>query len=199
MKVRREKTLANGFGLAAVLFIAQLAVLGCSSSKAYEDQDNWLVRENARPHYFAPYDIFYLAPQNYSGQGQYPYEAHGKAMTETVDQFGVHTRVFAPLYHDAEDVAAAYFHYLDHYHGNGLPWPLNEDDRPFVFVGEGVGAQLLSEFERSRPWRLRRKGFLGGWYSPDTTNGFITATMVKDVDAVVKSELYRRGWNRDVK
>lgn len=195
--VRLAYTL-GGWGVLVLLLLSVGLTSGCSSPQPFKKQESWLIRENARPHYFALYDIFYLSPSNYVGTGDFPYAAHGKALEETVNQFGVHTRVFAPIYHDAKDVEEAFEYYLDMYHGNGLPWPINEDDRPFVFIGEGEGAKLLSDFEQSQLRRLRRKGFLGGWYSPETKGGFVTDILAREVTDAVRAEVYKRTWGRDV-
>ena len=170
---------------------------GCSSPGVYRELDGWLVCENARPQYHAYYDVFYLAPEAYAGRGEYPYAAHDQALEETTRMFGKHVRIFAPIYHDRADVERAFWHYIDLYHGNGLPWPLNDDSRPFVFVGEGLGATYLADFVREREGKLGRLGFVGYWGSPPTTNGFVTAEMVSDINQNVKRVLYLRSWERD--
>ena len=174
-----------------------LALCGCSSSKAYRELDGWLVCENARPQYHAYYDVFYAAPLAYAGRGEYPYAAHDQALEETTRMFGKHVRIFAPIYHDRADLERALDHYLDTYHGNGLPWPMNDDSRPFVFVGEGLGATYLADFVRRKEDKLRKLGYVGSWFSPATTNGFVTAEMVSDVNQSVKRVLYLKTWDRD--
>lgn len=182
---------------ALILTVAGLAVGGCSSSGVYRELDGWLVCENARPQYHAYYDVFYVAPEAYSGRGDYPYAAHDQALEETTRMFGKHVRIFAPIYHDRRDVEKAFWHYIDTYHGNGLPWPMNDDTRPFVFVGEGQGAAYLADFARRKESKLRKLGFVGAWCSPETTNGFVTAEMVSDVNQSVKRVRYLKAWDRD--
>ena len=110
-----------------LLSVLAFAVGGCSSSGVYRELDGWLVCENARPQYHAYYDVFYVAPEAYSGRGDYPYAAHDQALEETTRMFGKHVRIFAPIYHDRRDVEKAFWHYIDTYHGNGLPWPMNDE------------------------------------------------------------------------
>lgn len=174
-----------------------LALCGCSSSKVYRELDGWLVCENARPQYHAYYDVFYLAPEAYAGQGEYPYAAHDRALDETTRMFGKHVRVFAPIYHDRRDVEKALAHYLDTYHGNGMPWPQNDDSRPFVIVAEGQGAEIALEIARRKQRMLRNHGFVGCWCSPETMTGFVTDVLVSDIGASVKRGLYLKTWNRN--
>ena len=179
------------------LIAGALALCGCSSSGVYRELDGWLVCENARPQYHAYYDVFYVAPAAYAGRGDYPYEAHDQALEETTRMFGKHVRVFAPIYHDRADVERAFWHYIDTYHGNGLPWPMNDDTRSFVFVGEGLGATYLADFVRRKENKLRKLGYVGSWCSPTTTNGFVTAEMVSDINQSVKRVRYLKTWERD--
>ena len=192
MSVGRAARLVAACGVA-------LALCGCSSPGVYRELDGWLVCENARPQYHAFYDVFYLAPEAYSGTGEYPYALHDQVMEETTRMFGHHVRVFAPIYHDIADAERALDHYLDLYHGNGLPWPMNDDSRPFVFVGEGQGAAIVAEILLRRESKLRKKGYVGNWCSPGTTNGFVTAELVADIGQSVKRVLYLRAWERDGK
>lgn len=170
---------------------------GCSSPGVYGELDGWLVCENARPQYHAYYDVFYLAPEAYSGKGEYPYAAHDQALEETSRMFGNHVRVFAPIYHDVEDVERALEHYLETFHGNGLPWPKNDDSRPFVFVAEGEGAALANDIARRKERMLRKHGFVGSWCSEGTFDGFVTSELVSDIGASVKRRLYLKAWDRD--
>lgn len=181
------------------MVVSALAFCGCSSSGVYRELDGWLVCENARPQYHAFYDVFYAAPAAYVGQGEYPYAQHNQTLEETTRMFGHHVRVFAPIYHNAADVEQALEHYIDTYHGNGLPWPENDDTRPFVFVGEGQGAAILSEILMRRESWLLKRGFVGFWCSPGTAEGFVTPELVNEINQNVKRVLYLRAWNRDGK
>ena len=177
--------------------MASLVMLaGCFSPCPYEDQDNWLIRDNARPAYFALYDVFYLSPTVYNGT--YPYKARIKAQDETSVLFGKHVRVFAPLYQNEEDLDTAFAYYADTYHGGVWPHRLTGGDRPFVLIAEGKGAELLAAYEEDHRGRLERLGLVGSWYSPMTTNGFMTAAIVSNVNEVVRAELYRRTWKREL-
>ncbi len=172
--------------MAAAIGCAVLS--GCSSQGVYDETDSWLECENARPHYFAAYDIFYLAPRRYTGHGEFPYEAYAQVRHEVVTPFGVHTRVFAPIYRDVEDASQALDHYLARYHDG--------KDRPFIFLGEGEGAATLVDLERKRGKKLRKKGLVGGWYSHDTACGFVSEALVADVNEVIAGVLYERSWGR---
>lgn len=183
------KPFSFSFVFKTMVAICGCAILsGCASQDVYDEPDSWLVRENGRPHYFAAYDIFYLAPHRYDGHGEFPYAAYAQVRHEVVMPFGVHTRVFAPIYRDAEDVERALDYYLERYHDG--------DERPFVFLGEGDGAKILADLAREREGSLRKKGFQGGWYSPDTECGFVTEATVSDVNDFVGSVLYERSWGR---
>lgn len=172
-------------------------VCGCSSSGVYRKIDGWLVCDNARPQYHAYYDLFYVAPQAYDGQGEYPYAACDQVLEETTRMFGSHVRVFAPIYHDRQDVERALRHYLNTFHGSGFG--SDDEHRPFAIVAEGEGAAILSEILDRQEKHLRKEGLVGCWCSPDTSSGFVTEELVADIGANVRNVLYRRAWDRNGK
>lgn len=171
---------------ASVLFGA-MALAGCSSKPGpYSNVDNWLIRQNAVPPYFAEYDVFYAARDLYVPV-DYPVALYDYTYAQTVDKFGKKVRIFAPLLHDAADVETSVEHYLDHYHGG---------KRHFVFVGEGKGGELLKAFAAKNESSLRSKGFVEGWYSTNGAPGMVTAELVTEIGKAVKFAKYEQEWGR---
>ena len=131
------QTILNRFGTAArALALALLA--GCSTPPSpYSHAENWVVRQNAVPVYFAAYDVIFVAP----GAEPSATRRHGRVTAQT-QPFGRGARVFAPVVRAASETEAvretaeAIRFYLATYHPDG---------RPYVLVGAGEsGARALA-------------------------------------------------------
>lgn len=163
--------------------------VGCvSRPDPYSFVDNWLIRQNAVPPYFAEYDVFYAARELYEPV-DYPVDLYDYAYAQTVEMFGKKVRIFAPLIHDAGDVEAAVEHYLGHYH---------RGKRHFVFLGEGKGGELLKAYAEENAGALKRRGMVAGWYSPGS-EGMVTSNLVEEVGRAVKFARYEQEWGRERK
>lgn len=151
-----------------------LLIVGCNSARPYYNIDNWYVRQNAVPQYFARYDVFYLHPEFYVGMVQ-SISNHDYTVKYTSDLFGKKVRIFAPLCRKAEDAEEALEWYLDNYHDSG---------RPFVFIGEGEGRKMLKPLIEDS-WK---QGLVSYHWGRPTTN------MVMRITAEIDEFLYRRDW-----
>lgn len=122
--------------VARAFVLALLA--GCLTPRSpYFHVENWVVRQNAVPTYFAAYDVLFVAP----GEEPSATRRHGRVTAQT-QAFGRGARVFAPVVRAApeaeavRETAEAVRFYLQTYHPEG---------RPYVLVGAGdAGARALA-------------------------------------------------------
>lgn len=186
-------------GLAHVggqIAFALFLLCGCSSPGVYDSPKGWFVCENARPLYAVDYDVFYLASDSYDGREESVVAQREKIKVDVTRKFGPRVRVFAPVFHDGEDIERAFWHYLDVYDDGGYA-DAQDAGRPFAFVGEGKGAECACDFVRREERRLRDRGLIGCWFSPMATNGFLSAEMVSEIGAKVRRMTYQKVWGRD--
>lgn len=120
------------------LAVALALLAGCSTPPSpYSHVENWVVRQNAVPAYFAAYDVLFVAP----GAEPSATRRHGRVTAQT-QAFGRGARIFAPVVRAASETEAvretaeAIRFYLATYHPDG---------RPYVLVGAGEsGARALA-------------------------------------------------------
>ena len=130
---------------AFALFVAiTAAVCGCSSPSPYEHRNNWVVRDNATPQYFADYDVFLLftpKPERYDFANKEAISSlYDELYGNFVTNFGKKVRIFSPLLRqgsEINDAGLAIEQYLDHYHDPG---------RHYVILIEGRDAAFEREF-----------------------------------------------------
>lgn len=174
---RGGKTLALVLGLLA----------GCSTPPSpYSHVENWVVRQNAVPTYFAAYDVIFVAP----GTEPSATRRYGRVTAQT-QSFGRGARVFAPLVRavtEAESVretAEAIRFYLETYHPEG---------RPYVFVGAGEsGARALAgALEELGTTVSPDAGFVAAY--PPALPGAAAEAVAADVRVRVAAFLDRQRW-----
>ena len=171
--------------IAALLAAALLA--GCASP--YDYVENWLIREDPVRPFAIHADVIYLQDALYTNVHSvaamlaYAHDEVGNGRFSRV------ARVFSPLVANADDLELAMKCYFWHHH---------DGNRPFFFIGEGAGGALLKAYEDENIDDLRDDGFVAGYYSEKTGNGFVTNEMVREIhDAVVRVR-YREHWGREM-
>ena len=170
---------------AAALSAALLA--GCVSP--YDNAENWLIREDPVRRFAVGADVIYLQDNLYtnintvSAMLSYARDEVGRGKLENA------ARVFAPLVADANDLEMAMKWYFRHPH---------EGKRPFFFIGEGVGGDMLKAYEEANIDDLRDKGFVSGYYSDKTPDGFVKKEMVRKIQIEVIRVRYREQWGREM-
>ncbi len=96
--------------LSAVLFA--LIATGCSSVSPYDYMDNWVIRQNAVPGYFADFDVIYIYPSTVSNskdlilnwkKEKYAEEIFEFTRFQTSEVFGKKVRIFAPFVHQTSE------------------------------------------------------------------------------------------------
>ena len=139
---------------------------GCQTNP-YTYSDNWVVRQNATPKYFAEYDVFYVYP---ALQTPMMWETNKDAAENifnyvsfhTTNVFGKKVRVFAPLVHQLPQEE---YDAILNSPGYKNPWKTalkpgiqdtimalrfylenyQKDEQPFIMLGHGQGALYLYE------------------------------------------------------
>ena len=171
--------------IAAALAAALLA--GCASP--YDYVDNWLIREDPVRPFAVHADVIYLQDALYTNVSSvatmlaYARDEVGRGRLSHV------ARVFSPLVASPGDLNLAMKWYLKHHH---------DGRRPFFFIGEGAGGALLREYESENIDDLRDDGFVAGYYSEKTGNGFVTNDMVREIQDAVVRVRYREHWGREM-
>jgi len=172
------------FVLAGCLILTDCATSRKVPSDVYYNMGNWYVRQNATPRYFAPFDVFYMAPEAFHTK-EVSVEDIEYAKQVTVEKFGKNARVFAPVCHDAKDCKAAFKWYLENYHG--------ENGRPFVFIGEGDGAKMLAPLVED----AKEEGLVEAYFRPEDLEGdFITQEFADAVCGKVRDYLLDLSWKQ---
>ena len=162
--------LLTRFGL-VLSFVVALATAGCSSVRVpYGHVENWIIRQNAVPCYFADYDVIYIWPivERAAVRGS-DINFDKKAVSFrrdfvsflTTDAMGNKARVFAPIIHemnrDQYDVLEA-TEESDWSETDAAPSieevveairyyleTYHPDGRPYVLIGHGQGSAILYE------------------------------------------------------
>jgi len=173
-----------------VILAAMLLAAGCFSFKSpYDHFENWLIREDPSPSSMVYADLIYLPDDLYVDMKN----LHNvKSRTRTAvgsEKFDGIARVFSPLVATPEDLEKALDWYFEKAH---------ENDRPFAFVGEGMGGALLKAYEEKHGENLRKIGLSASYYTEKSDPDFVSKKMVEDIKAVFMRVKYRREWGREM-
>ena len=154
-----------------VSFVVAVAASGCSSVRVpYGHIENWIIRQNAVPCYFADYDVIYIWPTiERSAVRDSDVNFDKKAVSArrdlvsfmTTDALGNKARVFAPIVHEMNrDLYASLEEAgLDDWSETDAAPSIEEvveairfyletyhpDGRPYVLVGHGQGSMMIYE------------------------------------------------------
>ncbi len=167
-----------------------LLLVGCLSRKSpYDYAENWVAREDPVRPFMVHADVIYLQDELYTNR------MHFSRMQMYADsqvgngRFGGVARVFSPLVTNADDLELAVKWYLKHH---------CEDGRYFVFIGEGEGGRLLSDYDAANHDYLVKRGLIASYYADAPRNDFVTDAMVKEIRAAVSAARYKSIWGRDM-
>lgn len=171
-------------------FLAIMVLLaGCFSVSPYSKMDNWVLRQNAVPRYFATYDLIYLYPSmmnnpdiRYINWTKPPLgeEIYNYSVSQTTALCGNKVRVFAPFIHQTE-----YNRYMEILKGDklgkhpelkpgikdtvaALDWYFkhyHKKSRPFIIVGQGQGALILYEAMKRCKKINPKNGFVAAYFT----------------------------------
>ncbi len=172
--------------LVVVMFLAS-----CISKKApYERADNWAIRQNDIPRYFADFDVLYLYPGAFTtntapfvawSENSMSNEAHEFSYSQTVLVFGNRARVFSPfiptLQH--EDYLELLNSKLPTYKDTPLQASIDKaieafevyfkqyrvPQRPYILFGQGQGALILYEVLKKMKKIQPDDGFIAAYFS----------------------------------
>ena len=176
-----------------IIPLLSLALLlgSCSTGKiTYERHDNWVIRQNDVPRYFADFDVLYLYPGAFttnttpvvpwSEQSMFA-ETREFSLYQTTKNFGNRARVFCPfipmLQH--EDFLRLVNSKPVSYKESPL-WPsikhtieafdyyfkhFHSNGRPYILFGQGQGALVLYEVLREMKQISPEDGFVAAYLS----------------------------------
>lgn len=161
---------------------------GCSAPSPYSYMDNWAVRQNAVPRYFAAYDVFYVYPtllrdedmtlMNWTRK-DIAIQVYDYVKFQTIDVFGKKARVFAPFIHQLD--AESYARILENPPEDFVKTELSvgilntvealqyylknyhSEGRPYILVGQGQGAVDLYEAMRLCEKVTPENGFVAAY------------------------------------
>ena len=175
----------------AIIFLAAtLLAAGCASDRSpYDHFENWLIREDPTPASMVYADLIYLPNDLYVDMKNLQNVKMYTRVAVGAGKFGGIARVYSPLVATPEDLEKALEWYFTKQH---------EENRPFVFVGEGAGGGLLKAYEEEHRDELREIGFAASYYAEKPNADFVTDEMVKDIRAVFMRVKYRREWGREM-
>lgn len=154
------------FSLLLLSVLLPVIFAGCKTNP-YTYSDNWVVRQNATPKYFAEYDVFYVYP---ALQNSMMWETNKDSAENifnyvsfhTTNVFGKKVRVFAPLVHQIPQEEYSAILNSPEYKN---PWKTalksgiqdtimalrfylenyQKEEQPFIMLGHGQGALYLYE------------------------------------------------------
>ena len=174
--------------IAATAFVAAAILSGCRKSP-YDYMENWVIREDAARPFAISADVFYLQDKLYVDMASVPaMTTYARAEVGEPRFTGV-ARVFSPLVANADDLEKAIDWYLSKHH---------DGDRPFAFIGEGEGGELLRAYEEENEDKLKKKGLVLSFYSEKTEKGFVTDFMVLKLKNAVIQKRYQSQWGREM-
>ena len=180
----------------AILALVVAGVLaGCWTSSPdipFGYVENWVIRQNAVPCYFAEYDVIYIWPYiSRSGERDSDLDtdkanaSFQRDLTDymTVDAFGNKARIFAPIIHRMNpalyDIHEA--EELDDW-SDTEAWPSVKEvvdaisfyldvyhpaNRPYVLIGHGQGSMLIYEALKRLRWRVSPRDGCVAVYLPN--------------------------------
>ena len=170
-------------------FVVIAAIFTGCKSIDYSSKEKWLVRDNAKPRYSLPYDIFYVGAEAYSSEMDLE-EYHNFVVRELVRRSEKFARVFTPLAQTHKDVKAALKLYLNLYHG--------KEPRPFAIICQGTEGKYLLEIAKSRNKKLRKAGLFYLKYSDYQDESFVTEELNVEIHKAYEDYHRRLLWGRDV-
>lgn len=168
--------------------ILALWMVSCATETPYSSMSGWVMRQNAIPRYFAPYDIFFIPPSVISARDDKPREWTRQKETERIynfvyyqlsEQFGTKVRFFVPLIHHLEREEAE--HYLDAPPETFRETPFEPvientveafryylknyhvPGRPFIIAGQGQGALAAYEMMKRCHEITPENGFVAAY------------------------------------
>ena len=160
-------------------------------SSPYDHIECWLIREDPIRPFAIPADIFYvqsdLASASQANANISLLYSYVKAEVGN-GRFNGFARVFAPLVASADDLEEAFRWYLYCHH---------EQNRPFIFIGDGEGGKLLQEYENEHFYDLKEDGLVASFYTEGARKGFITDEMIKAMKSAVSRARFRLIHGRD--
>lgn len=168
-----------------------LALSGCFGLSPYTWRDNWVIRQNDVPQYFADYDIFYVyAPRTDEAgwlERQPAIEMYDSVKRRVQEPFGKKVRVFCPCLRESEaveDAVDALAFYLNTYHDPG---------RSFIVMIEGRDADFRARFRDEASGSLKPKvGCIG---IADRDELVVDSDFVMRVGNAVRRRKIRATWN----
>lgn len=173
--------------ICALAFFAVALVAGCRTKSPYDYMENWVVRENAVRSFAVAADVIYLQDRIYDDFSAIPAMNYRAKQEVGNGRFDGLARVFSPLVANADDLELAMDWYFDNRDG----------DRPFVFIGEGAGGEMLKAYEEDNAGRLKGKGLIASFYSDMENGAFVTDDMVQEIRGAVIRYRYRATWGRE--
>ena len=175
--------------LSLLMLVGLVALAGCLSSSPYDCLENWLIREDPVRTFVIPSDLIYVQGDLYTKVANVPM-MQDYAKTEVGNgRFAGLSRVFSPLVASAEDLERALDWYF-HYH--------HKSNRPFIFIGEGEGGQLLKKYEEENADDLKKDGLVASYYTDEYRKGFVTDEMVKEIRQAVQRARFRTIWGKEM-
>ena len=172
----------------AFAFLTAALAVGCRTKSPYDYTENWVIRDNAIRPFAVAADIIYLQDRLYDDIKAVPlmnYRARQEVGNGRFDGFA---RVFSPLVANADDLALA------------MKWFFRnrEGERPFVFIGEGAGGELLRAYETENLDSLKSKGLVVSFYSEFENGPFVNAGMLTEIRNAILRSRYRETWGREI-
>ena len=172
----------------AIAVAALLAGCCCWRKSPYDHTENWIMREDAVRPFAVGADIIYLPGSLYTNVAEVS-EMVAYARSEVGrGKFNGLARVFSPLVANHEDLEKA----LDWY------FCRNDNNRPFVFIGEGAGGELLKAYEESNSEDLKEAGLIASFYTENSYDGFVKEWMVSAIRDAITMRRYREHWGREM-
>ncbi len=171
-------------------FIIIVAFLTSCQNIDYSSKEKWMVRDNAKPRYSLPYDIFYVGAEAYSSEMDLE-EFHNFVVRELVRRCEMYARVFTPLVQTPKDVKAAFKLYMDLYHG--------KQPRPFAIICQGTEGKFMLDIAKSKDNKLRKAGLFYLKYSDYQDESFVTEELNAEIQEAYEDYHRKVLWGRDVK
>ena len=173
------------------LLVLVTLLTSCHSGKTpYERIDNWVIRQNDVPRYFADFDVLYLYPGAFTTNESafVPWSEHSMSketyefsVSQTVQVFGNKARVFCPftplLQH--EDYLELLNAKVSSYENTPFQTAIDctikafeiyfkqyhSPQRPYILFGQGQGALVLYEVLKKMENIHTNDGFIAAYFS----------------------------------
>ena len=176
--------------MSQVALVALMSFAGCfSHTSPYDYAENWLIREDPVRTFVIPADLIYVQSDLYTKLANVNMMQDYARMEVGYGKFGGLARVFSPLVASADDMEAALEWYFKYHH---------KKNRPFIFIGEGVGGCLLRDYEQADADDLKEKGLVASYYTENHRKGFVTPEMVEEIKKAVARARFRHIWGKEM-